>query len=466
MQHQTVLRRRQRDTLQDCLSRPQSTFLFLKSDEPASITSSLALSPQAFLVVLGTNGLFVDGCPVFPSAPASASPVTVPLPNNSTIEIHKKRFQFCYPPKELRAALLATPSKDPGNGSDLSTPERARRKRALRMSMIQSAQVFTPRPSTNAQENLRILKTPIKNPFPTPQRARRVSSPLKRGPAIVEEDEREEDEEEMEEDIVLVETNHPSVVEEDRDLVILERVVVKDPPPAPPTPQRQVQFPFVAPSPQRQAAPPQTPRRRPPRASLHRAVLIRSAQRAAMRREMEREEEEEEVEEVVVAARAGEGHVDMAMDDVREEEEEEEEGEDAGEHEDQTPGPLSSLRKSLTAVRNAWPFKSSSVPQEGETRDNEPTEDDEEQDITEVRDAPLDSSCLGLSLLVHLLHRLMTLTTNTSKTKASPWTRILPTKTKTKTRTPALTLQETTPPHLRSPSRRASPIARRPSDDS
>ncbi|KAF7798131.1 hypothetical protein EIP86_009346 [Pleurotus ostreatoroseus] len=357
---------------------------------------------KAFLVVLGTNGLFVDGCPVFPSAPSSANPVTVPLPNNSTIEIHKKRFQFCYPPKELRAALLATPSKDTSsngtenaNGAETSTPERARRRRALRMSMIQSAQVFTPRPSANAQENLRILKTPIKNPFPTPQRARRRSSPLKRGAAIVEEDEPAEgedddDEGREEEEIVLVETNHPSVVEEDRDLVILERVVVREPPPAPPTPpqqqyqQRQVQFPFVAPSPQRQAAPPQTPRRRPPRASLHRAVLIRSAQRAAMRQEMEmeEEEEEEEVEEVEeeVDSRQAEGRGAKATEDLREEDEDE----NGEENPSQSPGPLSSLRKSLTAVRNAWPFRASSVPQEEEAHGA--TEHDEEQDITEAHD--------------------------------------------------------------------------------
>lgn len=315
--------------------------------------------------MLGTNGLFVDGCPVFPAPSPSTGPVTVPLPNNSTIEIHKKRFQFCYPPKELRAALLATPSKE-----GESTPERHRRKRALRMSMIQSAQVFTPRPSQDPRENLRILKTPIKTPFRDGHR--RESSPLKRG-AYVEE---EEDSDEEDEEIVLVEGNHPRVVEEDRDLVILEHVVVREPPPQPePQRQAQVHFPFVAPPSPQQQAPPQTPRRRP-RPSLHRAVLIRSAQRTALRMEMEREEEREvdEVEETIQAP-------DLAMEDVREVDENEEEADDQEEERyehAENAGPLSALRKSLDAVKGAWPFSSVQ-------RTEEPHEEDEEQDITEVR---------------------------------------------------------------------------------
>jgi hypothetical protein len=73
-----------------------------------------SIGVQAFLVVLGTNGLFVDRCKVYPSsttASPSAGPTTIPLMNNSEIEIHNKRFRFTYPPKELRAALLATPSR-------------------------------------------------------------------------------------------------------------------------------------------------------------------------------------------------------------------------------------------------------------------------------------------------------------------------------------------------------------------
>lgn len=68
---------------------------------------------QAFLVVLGASGLFVDGCKVLPTAAGTSSqhsPRTIPLTNNTEIEIQSKRFKFTYPPKELRAALLATPA--------------------------------------------------------------------------------------------------------------------------------------------------------------------------------------------------------------------------------------------------------------------------------------------------------------------------------------------------------------------
>jgi pSer/pThr/pTyr-binding forkhead associated (FHA) protein len=68
---------------------------------------------QAYLVVLGTNGLLVDGCKVYANGSPShvATPTTIPLSNNSEFEIHGKRFRFSYPPKELRAALMATPAR-------------------------------------------------------------------------------------------------------------------------------------------------------------------------------------------------------------------------------------------------------------------------------------------------------------------------------------------------------------------
>lgn len=334
---------------------------------------------QAFLVVLGVNGVTVDGCPVFPAAGPSAQPVTVPLPNNSTIEIHKKRFQFSYPPKELRAALISTPTRP-----QEATPDRRRRRRTLRMSMIQSAQVFTPRPSHDPRENLRILKTPIKSPFVMPDRGRRLSSPLKRGPYIPEED--EEEEEEDEEDIVLVESNHPRVVEEDRDLVILEHVVVPEPEPEPEpehTPQRTVQYP-IPPSAQPPAHMQQTPppaRRRGPRASLHRAVLIRSAHRSALQREMEAEEEREaeEVEEIFEEV---DGMQDLPPDQEDEaqegREQAQEDEEDEGEQHQQTPGTVSGWRKSLNVVKG-WAFGGSpaQVAQEGnEDYHHEPEEEE------------------------------------------------------------------------------------------
>ncbi|KZS99806.1 uncharacterized protein LAESUDRAFT_667531, partial [Laetiporus sulphureus 93-53] len=102
-----------------------------------------------------TNGLLIDDCPVYP-APPNSPPTTVPLTNNTTLDIHKKRFRFTYPPKHLRPALAALPPTPSAN----ETP--GRRRRALRMSMIHSAHVFTPRPSADPRANLRVLQSPLK----------------------------------------------------------------------------------------------------------------------------------------------------------------------------------------------------------------------------------------------------------------------------------------------------------------
>ncbi|KAF7976909.1 hypothetical protein HWV62_5300 [Athelia sp. TMB] len=270
---------------------------------------------KAFLVVLGTNGLLVDGCQVFPATSGSTSkPTTIPLSNNSEIEIHKKRFVFTYPPKNLRkpVPILSTPSRP-----SVDTP---RRNRTLRLSMIQSAEVFTPRPSADPAANLRILQSPLK------PRAR-SRSPEKmtlteRLEAARDGFERGEDEE-----IVLVDGNHPRVVEEEQDLVILEDVElpVPQPPipafPSPPSPVKLQSRPNLklAPPP-----PPVTPRRTPSRPTLHKAVLIRSAQRAVMHAEATMYENEDgfEVEhepmEIVEEERED---VDMEREDDNDEEE-------------------------------------------------------------------------------------------------------------------------------------------------
>ena len=128
--------------------------------------------------------------------------------------------------------------------------------------MIHSAQVFSPYPSKDPRENLKILQSPLKNSF---------KSPVKTTP-------QEEDE------IVLVQGSHPRVVQEDRDLVILEDVALEPPSPTKPhTSSLEL---------------PRTPPRRKSLGgnALHRAVLIRSAQRAVIKAEKEREEEEEEME--------------------------------------------------------------------------------------------------------------------------------------------------------------------------
>jgi hypothetical protein len=155
--------------------------------------------------------------------------------------------------------------------------------------MIHSAQVFSPRPSNDPQENLRILQSPVKNPSLSPIKQLN-HSPLKS--AIIPDDD---------EEIVLVHTNCPRVVEEEKDLVILEDVPVQLLSPSKPlsAPERSQPFPMIRFDPQPPCTPPR--RRSLGGTALHRAVLIRSAQRAIMKTEKEREEEEEEEMEVLGA---------------------------------------------------------------------------------------------------------------------------------------------------------------------
>ncbi|KAI0634344.1 hypothetical protein C8Q77DRAFT_1055902 [Trametes polyzona] len=272
---------------------------------------------KAFLVVLGTNGLLLDDTPLFPAAAHAPGPTTVPLQNSSVIEIHKKRFRFNYPPKHLRPALINTPSR--------ATPSR----RPLRLSMIASAHVFTPGPSSNPQENLRVLQSPLRTPFAREQ-----------------------------EEIVLVHSNTPRVVEEDKDLVILDEV----------EPEPEPVFPLPVPVTQQI---PQTPVRRAPRSSLHRAVLIRSAHRAAIQREiqMEEEHEAEEVEETIAAIAEAEEN----DDDVQE-----------------VPPPegqrqVTGWRKSLDLVKGSlgWAFRGLSVEPKEEEEDPS-LEDPQEEEQVEV----------------------------------------------------------------------------------
>lgn len=69
----------------------------------------LTLSPQAFLTVYGLNGVIVDGCHIAqnPDADGESSETTIPIMNNSQIEIYRKRFVFEYPSKELRIKAMA-----------------------------------------------------------------------------------------------------------------------------------------------------------------------------------------------------------------------------------------------------------------------------------------------------------------------------------------------------------------------
>lgn len=268
----------------------------------------------------------------------------------------------------------------------LNTPianKPGQQRRALRLSMIHSAQVFSPRPSADPRENLRVLQSPLKVPAtplrnifggagaspasPTKARSRSVS-PLKFGHASADmganEGEKLEEEQPEDQEVILVHTNHPRVVEEDKDLVILEDVplplVIGSSSSSPITGA------FAAPlqpQPQQaQLAPPVTPKRKSlGGTALHRAVLIRSAQRAVWKAERERMEEEEEREEEMEV-------LDSVVDERASDEEDEDEDvemrsvsdddSDDGENEDKQQKPL--WRKSLEKII-PWRFSSKEV---------------------------------------------------------------------------------------------------------
>lgn len=192
-------------------------------------------SPQAFLIVLGQNGVVVDGSDFSPSESAS-SPTTVPLTNGSEWLIFRRRFIFQYPPKEQRAKLLATPAR--------------KSRKSLRMSMIDSAQLWTPsapKPKTQ-EESLAFLRTPVK-------------------PLGAEEDIR----------VTLVEGDPIHVAHSEDEVLVVETV---DPPQTPILP---------SPSPQKMT---QTPRKHGSQ-NLHRQVLLMNSHRKAT---SINEEEEREVE--------------------------------------------------------------------------------------------------------------------------------------------------------------------------
>jgi len=144
---------------------------------------------QAYLQVHSPLGMIVDDCPVMPSS--SGTPATVPLSNNSRFSIAHKVFVFTYPPKDIRPALIASPRP---------SPEKTRR--ALRLSMIQTSQVFSPLRRAYAPEDQIIaLKSPVK-PFASHAH--------------------------QEDDIVLIDgdVENAVVVEEEKDLIVLEEVDV------------------------------------------------------------------------------------------------------------------------------------------------------------------------------------------------------------------------------------------------
>ena len=295
--------------------------------------------------------------------------MTIPLTNNSEIEIHKKRFVFTYPPKDFRSLAINVDTPARTITTDSGNKNTTARKRTLRLSMIQSAEVFSPRPSTDPSVNLKVLQSPLKP---------RSVSPVK--PSLTSRL-REAKEEEQNEEIVLVDGNHPRVVEDDKDLVILEDIPYT-PPPHQVTPLSPKPRSIIPTFPSTPNAPPfQTPRRSLSRPSLHKAVLIRSAQRAIMQAEQRTnniimtpddgdttEEEEEVLKATMNISNSGDDSESGEEYDSSSEEEEEEEEE--GEQEQK---PVSRWRKSLEMIGGL--FRSGVTPEqedaEGEGRDDE-----------------------------------------------------------------------------------------------
>jgi len=218
--------------------------------------------------------------------------------------------------------------------------------------MIHSAQVFSPRPSHDPRENLRILKSPLKNTFKTPMK---YGSPIPTRTMLFGSPSRKaqetDEEEEEEESIILVDGSHPRVVEEEKDLVILEDVPVS---------QAATNH-HLAPQPFLYSPQPQTPvrSRSVPRNSLHRAVLIRSAQRAVINAEREKEEHEEEMEVLETVASELEESEEEDLEGLEEVEEgtQGEEGKEEGEDGDNLSTPKLTWRRSIERL---WPFRSPS----------------------------------------------------------------------------------------------------------
>ncbi|KAJ6535015.1 hypothetical protein B0H19DRAFT_1383281 [Mycena capillaripes] len=77
-------------------------------------------------------------------------------------------FRFMCLPKEMRAALATSPDRAPAS-------------RPLRLSMTTSAQVFSPQPSHDPRQNLRVLQSPLRlaSPSKFPRKKSKFSSPMK-----------------------------------------------------------------------------------------------------------------------------------------------------------------------------------------------------------------------------------------------------------------------------------------------
>jgi hypothetical protein len=191
--------------------------------------------------------------------------------------------------------------------------------------MIERAEVFTPRPSSDPKVNLKILRSPVKG--------RTSTSPVKCGGKPG--------------GIILVDGFQPNLLEDEKDLIIAEDL-----------------FPLHS-APTTSASPPSTPpRRTKERPTLYQEALIRYTQKSRAR--WEEEAEENEVAAYIkgpISSSSSEGD-----NDSDEEKQETNEAEDAG----GLRKTMNGLRKSLEAVVT-WSLHPSSTA-EGSTKENNDTE--------------------------------------------------------------------------------------------
>lgn len=210
---------------------------------------------QAFLSVMGMQGVVVNGNVVMPSS-RSGEPIILPLQDQAEFTIHNKTFKFEYPNEDTHSVWVQTP------------PRKSRK--SLRMSMINAARVMSPGTKVSPlTPSLEVLQSPVK-PYAG------IGSSTERDL-----------------EVVLAEGDDVTVSKQGNDLVIVESIGNSDQdeldgarPVAKGTlhPQSEHNSPME---------PPRTPvRPRTPTSGismLHKAVLVRNSRLAMMDREDEEE---------------------------------------------------------------------------------------------------------------------------------------------------------------------------------
>jgi hypothetical protein len=323
----------------------------------------------------------VDGTEVIPTK--SEHPPAVPLEDGSIIEIRKKRFEYNYPPKDYRfQAVIDSP---------------AGVKRSLRMSMIEAAQIFTPTAP-------RVMPPPL-------------LAPRNIGVELVSR-------------ALEDEGQNSVVIESEKDLIVVEEEEeYEEPLHAAPLISRSSSSPVHRSPPQ--VITPQraqriitTPRRRS-EPSLHKAVLIRSAQRAFQEsQEKEREAiDEQEVELTISPTHFSEDEEDEVANgliEIPDLPDDIEEGDETLTPSKPTKG---SLRRSFEAVKGILPIKWMTGGSKNADEDEEANDKEEEVCVrSDFKNGILKTlSCLKFLLRV-IVNTLMTKMAQTVRMRMS-WKR-------------------------------------------